>query len=168
MTFHWLPQWLLDIGSIAGLASLIFFIVDRLLKGRPSFAVSVEPHGHRFITIITHPGSEVTLYRFRSAAGVYVLSKDGEIRNILRATDGRPFIATLSASTTSRFLLIAQQAKDGSPAAHQHRWTPICISWRKGTSQWLPQLPLFTIVDNAWMRNIRNEGLELGDHEAPG
>jgi hypothetical protein len=157
---HWLPQWLLDLGSIGGLVTVVFLIVDRFLKGRPSISIEVEPHGHRYLTISTQPGVGVGISAFRSRADVYRVSKDGEISSLLRAQIANVFVATIPGGTTAKFFLIA--LPDGKPRerplANRYRWTPIWLSWRKASSLWLPQIPVFSVIDNVWLRNQRNEG----------
>jgi len=62
------------------------------------------------------------------------------------------------------FPLIMLYDKD-RPLDRAHERALIALHWRKGTSLWLPQFPVWTLVQTSLVRSIRTRGYSLGELE---
>jgi hypothetical protein len=153
------------VGSYAGLVSAAFLIWDRWLRGRPIWeqSATVRRGGTPADPCIriTNPGpTGLLIWRARVLpTGIYAVAKNHGIKSSMAAVGD----ATVEGADVLNVLLPAGQKHDFAIIDRRNnedvrknisRWVCFCISWRKTSSTWLPQLPVFIFTSIAEIQRI--------------
>jgi hypothetical protein len=147
------------VGSIVGLLTGIFTVYDRYVRGRPIASLSFGTEGTRKyarIRIGNGGAHEMVVLSVKCSPDVYRLSSDMETRNVIQAAMGREQFFTLKPSESSELFLVSRVVNGLALEVKPQRVT-FSISWRRGNSTWLPQIPVFVRTDT---QTIRKFGLE--------
>jgi hypothetical protein len=148
-----LPAWLRELGSIAGLLSLGYVVFDRLFKDRPRASITMGDYGP--LVLIANPSStDVTMIGYRVMPAAYGIARDDGQNSIVAAAAGEQFSATIKAASDASFVLLTR-SKDGKKQTEIHRRGAIFIFWRKNSSLWLPQIPIWTSYDVNIIASLR-------------
>jgi hypothetical protein len=150
---YFLPSWLREIGAIAGLITLTVGTIDRLFSGRLHCSISIGEHGATLL--LSNPSRvDVTMIGWRVMPKIYGVARTSSVRAIAYAVTEEQFSATVKAGDNLRLILIGRQL-DGVPHGDVKRRGAIIIYWRKNSSLWWPQIPIWTIFDTTIVNNIR-------------
>ncbi len=151
---YFLPSWLREIGAIAGLVTLTVGTIDRLFSGRLQCSISIGEHGTATLLLSNPSRVDVTMIGWRVIPKIYGVARTSSVRGISNAVVEEQFSVTVGAEDSCRLILIGRQF-DGVPHADVDRKGVIIIYWRKNSSLWWPQIPVWTIFDTAIVNNIR-------------
>ena len=160
---QFLPDWLQELGAIAGLAITAFTIVDRMARGRPRISIFVSEN-ERSVRLSNEAPYDIAILRWSVFPKVYAVAEAETLEAAARAAAGRVFHMMMKPNTVRTFPLTLQN-RAGEPLDRAHKWVMIVLRWRKGTSLWLPQLPAITVVKTGLLRSIRTRGYNLGELE---
>jgi hypothetical protein len=150
---YFLPAWLREIGAIAGLLTLTVGTVDRFFSGRLRCSISIGEHGATLL--LSNPSRvDATMIGWRVIPKIYGVARTSSVRAIANAVREEQFSATVRAEDDFRLILIGRQL-DGVPHEDVSRRGAIIVYWRKNSSLWWPQVPIWTIFDTALVNNIR-------------
>jgi hypothetical protein len=153
-------------GGIAGLASAAFLIWDRLVRGRPLAELSaiVRTSGTPADPCIriVNPGTTGLLIRSVRVlpAGIYAVAKNFGIKPTMAALgdttvkDANILNVVLLRPGQEHDLAIIDRRKDEDARKNISRRVCFCIYWRKNSSTWLPQLPVFIFTSIAGIQRI--------------
>jgi hypothetical protein len=132
-----------EIGAIAGLLTLTVGTIDRLFSGRLRCSISMGEHG---ATLLLSNSSRVdaTMIGWRVVPKIYGVARTSSLRAIAHAVTEEQFSVTIRAEDDSRLILLGRQL-DGVPHTDVNRRGIIIIYWRKNSSLWWPQMPVWTI-----------------------
>jgi hypothetical protein len=150
-----LPAWLRELGSIAGLLSLGFVVYDRFFKDRPHASVTMGDYGPQ--VLITNPSStDITITGYRVFPAAYGIARDDSMNNVVSAAAGEKFSVSIKSGSEAMFPLITK-SKDGRKQTEVYRRGVICLFWRKNSSLWLPQIPLRTSYHVSIIASLRKD-----------
>jgi hypothetical protein len=158
-----LPDWLQELGAVAGLAVAAFTIFDRFARGRPRLSVFVSDD-QRSIRVSNDAAHDIAVLNWSVYPPVYAVAEIESHQAATRSAAGRSFRLMMKPKSEREFPLIMHYQKD-KPLDRAHRRALIVLHWRKGTSLWLPQFPAWTIVQTNLVRSIRTRGYDLGELE---
>jgi hypothetical protein len=150
------------IGSIVGLLTGIFTVYDRYVRGRPIASLSFGRDGTKnYARLRVGSGGphEVVIHKIACSPDVYRLSEDMETRNVIGVVMGREPFFTLKPGE-SRELFLVSRVVDGLALEVKPQRVTFAVSWRRGNSTWLPQIPVYVRTDT---QTIRKFGLERSD-----
>jgi hypothetical protein len=153
------------VGSYAGLVSAAFLIWDRWLRGRPIWeqSATVRRGGTPADPCIriTNPGPTGLLIRRARVlpTGIYAVAKNRDIKPIMAAlgdatVEGANVLNVLLPAGQEHDLAIIDRRNDEDVRKNISRWVCFCISWRKTSSTWLPQLPVFIFTSTGTIQRI--------------
>jgi hypothetical protein len=150
---YFLPAWLREIGAIAGLLTLTIGTIDRLFSGRLLCSISIGEHGATLL--LSNPSRvDATIIGWRVVPKIYGVARTSSVRAIAYAVTEEQFSVAVRAGDDFPLILIGRQL-DGVPHADVNRRGIIIIYWRKNSSLWWPQIPVWTIFDTGLVNNIR-------------
>jgi len=149
-------------GAIAGLASAAFLIWDRLVRGRPRAELSATGAPADPCIRIVNPGPTGLLIRSVRVlpAGIYAVAKNRDIKLIMAAVGDKTVEGAnvlnivLLRPGQEHDLAIIDRRKDEDARKNISRRVCFCINWRKNSSTWLPQLPVFIFTSIAGIQRI--------------
>ncbi len=78
-----IPLWLTQVGSLAGLATLVFTVVERIFSGRPRLLLSGTVF-HRYTTCANRSSEEIYIRSLKTYPGGAQIAKGDSIDNIVR------------------------------------------------------------------------------------
>jgi hypothetical protein len=150
-----LPAWLRELGSIAGLLSLGYVVYDRFFKDRPHASITMGEYGPQ--VLITNPSStDVTLTGYRVIPAAYGIARDENLNNAVSAAAGGQFSAAIKAGSDTSFPLITL-SRDGKKQTEIHRRGMIFLLWRRNSSLSFPQIPIWTTYDVGIIESLRKD-----------
>lgn len=150
---YMLPAWLREFGAIAGLLSFGFVLFDRLLKDRLRASITMDDHGP--VVMLANPSTvDVTMTGFHVTPAAYAIARDVNIDNIVLAAAGKKFSATIKATGSKQFALVALH-KGEVKQTDVHGRGIILLFWRRNSSLWLPQFPVVATYDVAIIKSLR-------------
>jgi hypothetical protein len=157
-----IPTWLTQIGSLAGLLTLAFTLVDKLVTGRPSLTLGCTEYSDRDVRCINRSKDEVFIRRIRAIPPYARIAKSDSAAGIGRAWVGDVFQAVIEPESHADFpLIFLDGAALGNDEGGPEPRAPfmIIMSWRKSRSMWLPQFPalLFTSAKSVRLLKIASE-----------
>jgi hypothetical protein len=149
------PSWLVQIGSLTGLATFCFTIWDRLLSGRPLVSIILSGR-HRELSFRNLSRHDVIITRIKCFPSFVAVASDDSIHGIATATVGIGFAAILKSEKTRTFPLIFKKGDLVESEATVTAPFMIVVSWRRTKSTWLPQLPAIIFSSARAMRLMEN------------
>jgi hypothetical protein len=158
-----LPEWLQEIGAAAGLGITAFTILDRMARGRPQISIFVSEE-ERSVRLFNVAPYDIAIVRWSVFPKVYAVAEGATFEAATRAAAGDHFEVMMTPKTERKFPLTLD-TRTGVPLDRTHKWAIIALHWRKGTSLWLPQPPVVTIVNTNVLRSMRTRGFKLGELE---
>jgi hypothetical protein len=150
-----IPQWLLQAGSVAGLATLCFTVWDRLLSGRPLVVIRPADYVGRSVCVQNLSRHDILITKMRCSRDGVSVASDGSVGGISRAAIGKSFAALLSANTEREFPLVFRRGELVEEDARDLFPFAIIVSWRKSRSMWLPQLPAVIFTSARAIRRLK-------------
>jgi hypothetical protein len=147
-----IPDWLLKMGSLAGLFTFCFTIWDRLLKGRPSVWIRKTGYRTREIHCSNISIDDLIILNIRCIPGFAAAAEGDSYENIARATLQLPFAAVLKAGDDRDFPLVFLKGGLLDDECRESAPFVLLISGRKVRSTWLPQIPVFIVTSAKAMR----------------
>jgi hypothetical protein len=149
-----LPNWLLQLGSLAGLLTLLFTIIDRLFTGRPM--MFIRPAGYNTRDFICfNPSKFDILVKKIKTYPRFVGIAEGQSPSQI-AGMGEEFSIFLSPETERTFPLVF---RDGTLMDRDCKIIApfvIWMSWRRAQSVWMPQVPVIKFSSARSMRRLTN------------
>jgi hypothetical protein len=150
---YFLPAWLREFGSVAGLLSLAVVVVDRLFKDRPRASITIGDYGP--MVAISNPAAvEMTVTGYRIFPPAYGLARNESLNNIVRGAVGEQFSLLIKAGGSENFVLLSL-SKGEVVQTDVHGRGLILLFWRKNSSLWLPQIPVWTSYHVAIIKSLR-------------
>jgi hypothetical protein len=148
-----LPQWLVQIGSLAGLGTLAFTLVDRIFSARPM--VSVRPWSQTRDIYCFNPSKEDLLIRsIRVYPRSIIVAKGDTPREMAAALAGETFSIFLKPQTASYCPLVVKKGELINPDSTSIALFAIWVSWRRARSMWLPQIPVIYFFSARSLRRL--------------
>jgi hypothetical protein len=149
-----LPNWLIQLGSLAGLGTLALTIIGWLFSERP--VLSIRPGtGARRTVYCFNPSKHDILIRKISVWPRGVLVASGtSVNEIARAAANQTFAAFLKQGESLDLPLMFRNGElvdDGSRALAPFL---ICMSWRRAHAVWLPQIPVIKFSSARSVRRL--------------
>jgi hypothetical protein len=148
------------VGSIVGLVTGLFVFIDRVLKGRPVASLTIsEDAGRKLVCIrVTNISPyDVAIIDMEVKPPVYFLTESLGVRKLIEGVVGyRPSFMLKPGKEKELILAPNFQGNVAIEALAAQRVT-VWISWRRGNTTWLPQVPLWVATDTT---TIRQFGLE--------
>jgi hypothetical protein len=140
-----LPTWLVQLGSIAGLLTLGFTLVDRLLTGRPAISLSPTDYGKRQLRC-SNSSQEILIKGVSAFPAHAQFAKDDSVQGIAMAALRETFQALCAPDATRDFPIVFLDGALMAAESTKHAPFIILLWWRKTSRLWLPQFPaiLFT------------------------
>jgi hypothetical protein len=149
-----LPDWLIQIGSLAGLGTLIFTIIDRLFSGRP--IISIRPAGYNTRDIVCYnPSKHDILIRKIVARPTWVGVAQGQSPQQVAAM-GEAFSIYLAPDTFRDFPLVFRKGELMDRECTVFAPFMIWVSWRRAQAAWMPQVPVVKFSSAKSMRRLVN------------
>jgi hypothetical protein len=150
---EFLPAWLRELGSIAGLLSLVIVVFDRFFKDRPRVSIVMADYGPH-VLIANPSGADVTMTAYRVIPAAYGIARDDNVDSVVSAATGAQFSATIKAGRDAKFPLLTL-SKDGKKQTEVHRRGVVFIFWRRNSSLLCPQVPIWTTYDASIIAALR-------------
>jgi hypothetical protein len=148
---------------MAGLAVAAFTIVDRLARGRPRLSV-IAAKDKRDLRISNDASYHIAILNWSVHPAVDAVAEGATVGATTRAAAGRSFKLMMAPHTERSFPLTLLFQND-KPLDRAHKWALVVLHWRKGTSLWLPQIPVWTLVPTAIVRSLRTRDYNLSELE---
>jgi len=145
-----------QIGALVGFLTGLFVLIDRFVSGRPyPLLTKRSDHlgpGLRVLECINTARCPILL-TVRTNTRAVLIMRDHSTESAYDATAGLPVNVLLNAGQSAAFPIVVLNGRlldEGAPR------TPflIIISWRKTSSMWLPQVPVFRISSVRALRTI--------------
>jgi hypothetical protein len=141
---------LTEFGALVGLATGIFTLVDRCMRGRPIVILSrssADRAEGRDIRCINASRTDIVITRIRTTSALVGVARDYSVEGISGSLVDQPFAKILCPNEGATFPVVVRDARfleNSSPATR----FAIIVSWRKTSSMWLPQLPKVILSGN--------------------
>ena len=111
---HFLPDWLQELGAVAGLAVAAFTIFDRFARGRPRLSIIVSKDG-RWLRFSNDAAHDIAIVKWSVHPAVYAVAEKETVESAARAAAGRSFQLTMGPKSERLFPLTLQFR--GNPTA---------------------------------------------------
>jgi hypothetical protein len=167
-------QMIKTIGSFAGLVSAIFLVWDRWLRGRPLAWPTIKTFQgapFKFIRIKNLGYHDVFVLKVRAwPAGIYGVAKTDATDAILQATVPKIFgvadLHVLLRRDAEHDLPIYYLSKNNTDLEENLPSRRVCflIFWRKTSSSWLPQLPVWIMTSTRDLVGMAAAAADQADH----
>jgi hypothetical protein len=134
----------------------IFVVWDRLVRARPivSLTVKDEPiKDSRFLTITNVGRYDIAIREVRVRPRIYGTTNGNSVKEIYHAAIGEKFRSLVAPGETAALQLIAIN-QGGRYHENKDHWVCISVHWRKTSSFWLPQFPVFKFTSTTTMREL--------------
>ena len=142
-----------DFAAYIGLAAGIFTFWDRYAKGRPIAFLVFEPNEARLR--ISNPGDySIFILAAKMTPEVFFLSRDPSIRSIIEDQLSDISYWPIAPKGNAEFV-IADRYKDAAALSLEDRHVRFSVSWRRGSTTWLPQLPLYVQTKTSTINKMR-------------
>jgi hypothetical protein len=151
-----IPNWLVQLGSLAGLFTFCFTFIDRLLSGRPFPTIRKTGWSMRDVHLKNLSSGDVWVRKISTFPSWCRVARDSSVDGIARAAAGQSFAVVLRPEAEIGFPIVFRRGeladKDNT------EWAPfvVCVSWRKSSWAWLPQFPLLIFSSAAFMRRLND------------
>jgi len=141
-------------GALVGLLTGIFTLWDRYARGRPIACVAFGPDD--VLLRISNPGDySIFILSAKTIPDVFFLSRDKEIRSIIRDQLSDITYWPIEPKGTAEFV-IADRFKDGKKLGLTDQRVWFRVSWRRGSTTWLPQIPVTVRTKTSTVNKIRD------------
>jgi hypothetical protein len=139
-----LIEALKSLGSIVGLLTGTFVLYEKLAYGRPVASHGVNKADGRKLTVlrVMNPGKhDVAILDIVVTPKIYAHAEDREVSSTVRAAAGAPQFFMLKPGESKELFLVPLY-KDNVALELKRQGVAFSISWRRGNSTWLWQLPV--------------------------
>ena len=150
---EFLPAWLRELGSVAGLLSLGIVVFDRFFKDRPRASIVMADYGPH-VLIANPSGTDVTMTGYRVIPAAYGIARDDKPNSVFSAATGDQFSAVVKAGSDASFPLLTR-SKDGRKQTEVHERGVIFIFWRRDSSLSFPQVRIWIAYDVSIIASLR-------------
>ena len=141
-------------GALVGLLTGIFTLWDRYARGRPIACVAFGPDD--VLLRISNPGDySIFILSAKTIPDVFFLSRDKEIRTIIEDQLSGITYWPIEPKGTAEFV-IADRFKDGKKLSLTDQRVWFAVSWRRGSTTWLPQIPVTVRTKTSTVNMIRD------------
>ncbi len=149
-----IPNWLLQVGSLAGLAALLFGLFDRFIMGRPITTIRKTGHHTRDIYCFNASRHDVVIKKIWGFPKWIRISLNQGRYQIAHSMTGGTFSAALEPNGEKSFPLMISRGELVDEKSKS--WAPfmIWISWRKTRSIWMPQFPAIIFYSAKSVRQL--------------
>src|SRR6266849_5193253 len=131
-----------EIGAAVGFLTGAYTLFDRFMKGRPiAYLVASGPATNANLSLrVKNVGQQdVVLRRLFSSPRLYEIAKDDSVLGITEA-QFKAFMTVLQPGQQVDFPVFRSKR---ALAAESRGRCAFVISWRRATSTWLPQIPVY-------------------------
>ena len=141
-------------GALVGLLTGIFTLWDRYARGRPIACVAFGPND--VLLRISNPGDySIFILSAKTIPDVFFLSRDKEIRSIIEDQLSDITYWPIEPKGTAEFV-IADRFEGGRKLSLTDQRVRFSIGWRRGSTTWLPQIPVAVRTDTSTVNKIRD------------
>jgi hypothetical protein len=150
-----IPAWLIQFGSLAGLAAFCVTVWDRLLSARPPVWISPGDYGRQVHckNISTY---DVTIKKISCYPSTVNVAFSTSLNAIAAASIGDHFISILKADEEREFPLIFRRGELLDDDCKELAPFVMIVSWRRNSSYWLPQIPKIIFSSAKAMRSLKS------------
>jgi hypothetical protein len=156
---YYLPAWLRELGSVAGLFTFAVGAIERVFNGRPQASITIGARGETTLTIHNLSRTSITVTSWKSVPPIFGLARTSSVRSIAGATIGTAFSATVRPEEDLDLILITRSYK-GVDHDQLTQRVFLLIFWRRNSSWWWPQFPMWTYVSMAVLNVARSQAGE--------
>ena len=142
-------------GALVGLLTGIFTLWDRYARGRPIACVAFGPDD--VLLRISNPGDySIFILSAKTIPDVFFLSRDQDIHSIIEDQLSDITYWPIEPKGTAEFVIADRFKEDGKKLSltDQRVWFP--VSWRRGSTTWLPQIPVTVRTKTSTVNMIRD------------
>jgi hypothetical protein len=142
---------LIKFGAIVGLATGAFTVWDRLLRWRPiAYIIATNP-GSTYIRIKNIGQVAVIVWHIQAYPSTFKIATDHSVHAIVSGVIDRLPPSVVNPQRERDFLFFMHPTPpDDSPKQR----VLFVIHWRKASSTWLPQIPIFLFTTTVDIRNM--------------
>jgi hypothetical protein len=142
-----------DVAAYVGLATRIFTFWDRYAKGRPIAFLVFKDAEVRLC--ISNPGDySIFILSAKILPKVFFLSSSPDVRTIIEDQLSGITHWPIEPKGTAEFV-IADRFEGGRKLSLTDRRVRFSVSWRRGSTTWLPQFPVTVRTDTSTINKIR-------------
>jgi hypothetical protein len=143
-----------DFAAYIGLLTGIFTFWDRYAKGRPIAFLVFEAKEARLR--ISNPGDySIFILSAKTTPEVFFLSRGPDIRTIIEDQLSSITYWPIEPKGSTEFP-IADRYKDGIPLGLKDQRVRFSVSWRRGSTTWLPQIPVNVRTKTSTINKMRD------------
>jgi hypothetical protein len=138
-----MPHWLVALGSIVGLITGIYTLVEKVLKQRPSAWTTRANarHDNMLVRVRNRADQDIALVGYRVRPPIYMISNSEHLDSIWDASSEDQSYRLIRPEGVADLPLIPR-FKDGRAMDNDDRRFWIFVFWRRTGSMWLPRIPL--------------------------
>jgi hypothetical protein len=145
-------------GALVGFLTGIFTLWDRYARGRPiAFLVFGGGVGARLV--VSNPGDySVFILSAKVTPNVFFLSRGPDLRTIFedQISDAIAY-CPIDPKESTEFPIV-DRYKDGIQLGLKDQRVRFSVSWRRGSTTWLPQIPLNVRTKTSTVNKMRDLG----------
>jgi hypothetical protein len=148
-------ELLKTLGSFAGLATGAFVLFDRCMRGRPIISLKGDSTAHNFILLtITNPDDRyIAIREVVVTPKVFGVAMDTSVDAMFTMATSSTLRCQIAPHETKEFHFVILP-RGGVDA--EHPWVRVAVHWRKTSSLWLPQIPVFFWTSTREVRNLQD------------
>jgi hypothetical protein len=148
------------VGALAGLLTGIFTLWDRYARGRPIACVAFGPKD--VLLRISNPGDySIFILSAETIPDVFFLSSGTSIRSIIRDQLSDITYCPIEPKGTVEFV-IADRFKGDKKLSLTDQSVCFRVIWRRGSTTWLPQIPVTVRTKTSTVNKIREVIISAG------
>jgi hypothetical protein len=125
---HFLPDWLQELGAVAGLGITAFTFLDRFARGRPRLSIKVSEEG-RWIRLSNDAPYDIAIQRWSVHPAVYGVAEKATFESANRAAAG-PSFQLIMEPRSERLFPLTLQHRGEEPLDRVHKRALIVLHWR--------------------------------------
>lgn len=146
-----MADMLIKIGAIVGLVTGIFTVWDRLARWRPIAYIFATIPGSTYIRIKNLGQVDVIVRHIQAHPPTFNIATDDLVHAIVSGMIDRLPPSVIDPQGKRDFLVFMHPTPPDNARSQRVRFV---IHWRKASSTWLPQFPVFPFTTTADIRNM--------------
>jgi hypothetical protein len=146
------------VGALVGYLTGIFTLWDRYAKGRPIACLASGPDN--VLLRISNPGDySIFILSAKITPKVFFLSRGPDIRTIIEDQLSGITYWPIEPKGIAEFV-IADLFEGGRKLSLTDQRVSFSVGWRRGSTTWLPQMPVAVRTDTSTVNKIRDAIIE--------
>jgi hypothetical protein len=143
--------------AYVGLLTGIFTLWDRLAKGRPIAFLFFKDGEAKLI--ISNPGNySVFILSAKTIPDVFFLNRDPNIRALIEDQLSGISYWPIEPKGTAEFLIV-DRYRGGKRLSLDEQRVRFSVNWRRGSTTWLWQFPLYVRIDTSTINKMARKGV---------